>query len=64
MLFRSIEDKKYRIKETDCKEFWLPILKMKTFQDYIKNKYQIATGDIINDDVDGTFDIETTNGAE
>ena len=42
----------------------LPILKMKTFQDYIKNKYQIATGDIISSDVDETFDIETTNGAE
>ena len=59
-----IEEKKYRIKETDTKEFWMPILKMATFQDYIKNKYQIATGDIISTDVDEVFDVETTNGAE
>ena len=59
-----IEDKKYRIKETDSKEFWLPILKQKSFQDYIKDKYQIASGSIMQDDISETFDIETTNGVE
>jgi len=56
------EDKKYRIKETDTKEFWLPILKQKSFQQYIVNKYQIASGSIIQDDVAETFDVETMNG--
>ena len=59
-----IEDKKYRIKETDTKEFWLPILKQKSFQEFIQNKYQIASGSIIQDDIDETFEIETTNGVE
>jgi RecA/RadA recombinase len=58
-----IEDKKYRIKETDTKEFWLPILKQKTFQDFIENKYRVASGNIMNyDDVEETFEVETMNG--
>jgi len=58
-----IEDKKYRIKETDIKEFWLPILKQKTFQDFIGNKYSVTSGNIMNyGDVEETFEVETMNG--
>ena len=39
-----VEDKKYRIKETDSKDFWLPILTSKTFYDFIKSKYSIGQG--------------------
>ena len=39
-----IEDKKYRLKDTDSKDFWLPILTNKTFYDFIKNKYSIGQG--------------------
>jgi len=59
-----IEDKKYRIKETDTSDFWLPILKQKSFQDYVQNTYQIATGNIIQEDVTEAFSVETTNGVE
>jgi len=59
-----IEDKKYRIKETDTSDFWLPILKQKSFQDYVQQTYQIATGNIIQEDVDQAFELETTNGVE
>jgi RecA/RadA recombinase len=60
-----IEDKKYRIKDTDSKEFWLPILKQKSFQDFIQNKYQISNGSIMQDDIDEVFEeVETTNGAD
>ena len=59
-----IEDKKYRIKDTDTKEFWLPILKQKSFQDFIKDKYQIAAGSIMQDDIEEAFEVETTNGVE
>lgn len=45
-----IEDKKYRIKEIDNKEFWLPIMKQKAFRDFIEKKYMIASGEIISDD--------------
>lgn len=59
-----IEDKKYRIKDTDTKDFWLPILKQKSFQDFIQNKYQISNGSIMQDDIDETFEVETTNGVD
>jgi RecA/RadA recombinase len=40
----EVEDKKYRIKETDNKDFWLSILTSKTFYDFIKSKYSIGQG--------------------
>lgn len=43
----EIEDKKCREKDTDTKDFWMPILKQKSFKDYIENKYRVASGDII-----------------
>jgi RecA/RadA recombinase len=45
-----IEDKKYRLKETENKEFWMPILKQKSFYDYVKSKYQVASTDILKDE--------------
>jgi RecA/RadA recombinase len=58
----EIEDKKYRIKETDTKEFWLPILKQKSFRDFVEGSYRIASGNIMQDDVEEAFDVETING--
>jgi RecA/RadA recombinase len=60
----EIEDKKYRLKETETKEFWLPILKQASFREFVENKYCISTGDIIsNEEIDEVFEhIETTNG--
>lgn len=60
----EIQEKKYRIKDTDTKEFWLPILKQKSFQEFIKNKYQIAAGSIMQEDVEEAFEVETMNGAD
>ena len=60
----EIEQKKYRIAETNTKEFWLPILKDKTFQEFIENKYRIAAGNIMSSDIDEAFDVETMNGVE
>jgi RecA/RadA recombinase len=60
-----IEDKKYRIKETDTADFWLPILKSKRFQKFVADKYQIASGEIMQGGNDNIFDeVETMNGAE
>jgi hypothetical protein len=57
-----VEEKKYRIKDTDTKEFWLPILKQKSFREFVESKYMIATGDIMHEEVEETFEVETTNG--
>jgi len=60
----EIEEKKYRIKDTDTAEFWLPLLKSKKFQDFVTSKYQIATGEIMQGGSEDIFaEIETTNGA-
>ena len=45
-----VEDKKWRIKDTDSKEFWMPILTNKTFYDYIKNKYSMGQSDMLQSD--------------
>jgi hypothetical protein len=59
-----IEEKNYREKDTDTKEFWMPILQQKTFRDFVEGKYRVASGNIMETDVDQTFDVETMNGAE
>jgi hypothetical protein len=41
---------KFRIKDTDTKEFWLPIITSKSFQEWVKNRYQISHGSIISDE--------------
>jgi RecA/RadA recombinase len=46
----EIEDKKYRLKDTDSKEFWMSIVTSKSFNEFVSKKYQIAHGDIIKDD--------------
>lgn len=46
----EIEDKKYRIKDTNTREFWLSIVTSKSFNDYVEKRYAIAHGDIIKDE--------------
>jgi len=43
----EVEEKKYRIKDTDTKDFWTSILADQTFLDFVANKYSITTGDIM-----------------
>ena len=48
----EVEDKKYRVKDTDTKDFWLPILKTQSFQQFIENKYRVAAGEIIQKEIE------------
>ena len=57
-----IEEKNYREKDTNSSAFWLPILKQKSFQEFVESKYRVAHGEILSSDVEETFDVETTNG--
>ena len=43
----EVEEKRYREKDTDTKDFWLPILNEKSFRVFIENKYMVSSGDII-----------------
>lgn len=61
----EIEEKKFREKDTDTKEFWLPLITSKKFQDYVKDQYQIASGAIMQDGEEDLFDgVQTMNGVE
>ena len=53
----EVEDKKWRVKETDSKEFWLQILQDKTFPQWVKSRYQVAHGSMMNneDDVEDVY---------
>ena len=42
-----VEDKKWRIKDTDSKEFWLQVLMDKSFQQWVTENYQISSGSIM-----------------
>ena len=44
------EEKNYREKDTDSKDFWMPILMNKDFYDFVKNKYSIGQVDMVNSD--------------
>lgn len=54
----EIEEKKYRIKETDTKTFWLPIITSKSFRDFVENKYRVSMSEIISSEQDDEF-VET-----
>ena len=45
-------EKKYRIKDTYTKDFWMPILTDKAFKEYIEKTYQIASGSMMHEMTD------------
>jgi RecA/RadA recombinase len=46
----EVNEKNYRLADTDNKDFWMPILKSKTFREFIEKKYMITSASIINDE--------------
>ena len=48
---------KYRLKDTDTKDFWMSIISDKGFYESVKKKYAIATTNILsNDDIDAELE--------
>lgn len=45
-----VEDKKWRLKDTDSKEFWMPVLVQKSFIEFVKSKYQVGSTEILKDE--------------
>ena len=45
----EVEDKKYRIKYTETKEFWMPVLQTKSFYEFVKNKYSVGQVEMVSD---------------
>jgi RecA/RadA recombinase len=53
----EVEEKKFRIKDTDTKEFWLPILMAPGFQNWVKDNYQVSSGPLMSDeDIDAELE--------
>jgi len=46
----EVEEKKFRNKETDTKDFWLPLLSSPSFQAWVKETYQVSNGSILTDE--------------
>lgn len=46
----EVEEKKFRAKDTNTKEFWNMLLNNEKFKESIRKRYQIAYGDIMEDD--------------
>lgn len=46
----EVEDKKYRLKDTDTKDFWMPVLQTKSFYDFVKDKYSIGQIEMVSDE--------------
>ena len=52
-----VEEKKYRLKDTHSKDFWIPILSQKSFQQWVESNYKLATESIITDeDIESELD--------
>lgn len=60
----EIDDKKYRFKETENKEFWQTILMSKTFRDFIKQKYMITANTILSNETDEEIEAAYDDGEE
>lgn len=43
----EVEEKKFRINDTDTSAFWNQILKQKSFSDFVENKYRVSSGNIM-----------------
>lgn len=46
----EVEEKKFRLKDTESKDFWAQILMDKTFRDWVKERYQVSHGEVIKDE--------------
>jgi RecA/RadA recombinase len=55
------EEKKYRHADTYNKEFWIPILKDKEFNDWIKENFSISSGSLISEFDDSHIQEEYDN---
>ncbi len=57
---RKDEEQKYRMKDTYSKDFWLPIVSCREFQEYVETKFKssgsnLMTGDLTEEDIEKEF---------
>jgi hypothetical protein len=55
----EVEEKKYRLKDTNNKDFWDSILNSKAFKDAIYNHFSVSSNSIISDEeINNTYNIK------
>jgi L,D-peptidoglycan transpeptidase YkuD (ErfK/YbiS/YcfS/YnhG family) len=53
----EVESTKFRLKDTDNSEFWIPVITKKSFQKYVNETYQVSHGKLITDDeIDAVYE--------
>lgn len=52
----EVEEKKVRAKDTNTKDFWLPILTSTRFQEYIESRYQVGKTQLVADEFEEELD--------
>jgi RecA/RadA recombinase len=60
----EVEDKKYRLKDTYTKEFWMPVLTAPLFRTYIEDNYRMAGGEMLGRSFDEDIEQEFENASE
>lgn len=48
----EVEEKRWRRKDTNCKEFWAPVLTSKHFNEYVKTTYKVSQDSIMDNELD------------
>ena len=48
----EIEDKKYRIKDTETKDFWETIVNLESFKNFVEQKYKVTNKNILKEEDD------------
>lgn len=56
----EIEEKKFRFKDTQNKDFWEPLLKNEKFKKYIKETYEVSYGSILQMDNESVSEEDKT----
>lgn len=52
----EVEEKKWRLADTDTRDFWMPILTNRSFQDWVKDNYQVGSSKLMSDeDIDAVM---------
>ena len=60
----ELEDKKFRAKDTNSKEFWEPVLSSNKFKEAIYNRYAISSHSIITEEQEAEEILEEFNKQE
>jgi RecA/RadA recombinase len=47
----AVNDKKWRMKETSCIDFWRPLLASVDFREYIEDQFRLNSSDLVDGDV-------------